>query len=184
MNELYPFEKNIKFNASNRTIHIDTNNSLEAQEVKEKLKETDDHAKRWPHKRPASVNYFKPHELVKYSVNVSNSEIEISGNDLSDIIAALDDLNSLDYITKAKRDDLVLQIDKSEDTPERKAKIKAEVLANIKARRKQEQQAVSAGNGSQLLMPPKKSLPSDSNSIIGYYQNGNTHSHSTKPPIK
>lgn len=184
MNELYPFERSIKFNANHRTIHIDTQSALEAQEVKEKLKEADDHAKRWPHKRPSSVNYFKRPESVKYSVSVSDSEIEVSGNDLSDIIAALDDLNRLDYITKAKRDDIVLQIDKLEDTPERKAKIKAEVLANIKARRKQQQNATSIGSSSQLLMPPKKSLPSASNSINGYHQNDNSHLTSTKPPIK
>lgn len=184
MKELYPFEKSIKFNASNRTIQIDTKSASEAQEVKENLEDADNSAKHWPHKRPASVNYTKRSASVKYNVNISGSAIDISGNDLIDIIAALDDIHNKNYITKDKRNELAQQIGAVEDTPELRAQRQAHIMENIKARRKQRQKETSIGSSSQLLMPPKKSLPSASSSINGYHQNGNTHLTSTKPPIK
>lgn len=171
MHEKYAYENYTFFR--NRALHIDTVNEEDAQNLKQNLNSSDFIA-RLDHGRSKETNYV---------VKITGSSVDISSgsNDLEDIMAALNDMYRSSLITKDKRDDLVLQIYNSEDTPERRAKIKAEFIAGIKARRKQRQEEVSVGNGSQLLMPPKKNLSAAPAPTNGHHQNENGHTNILKP---
>lgn len=176
MQQRYIYENCIAFAAATRSLQINTENEDAAQSMARFLNAADGVA-RLEHGRNSDV---------EYKVNISDNLVIITSerNNLDDVVAALNDLNSLGYITKAKRENLVIQVDKVEDTPERRAKIKADFIAYMKARRKQQQQEMSVGNGSQLLIQPVKHSSSVPASTNGHHQNGNASITSPKPVSK
>lgn len=176
MQQRYIYENCIDFAVVTRSLQINAENEDAAQSMARFLNAADS---------VACLEHGRNSD-VKYTINISKNLVNITSerNNLDDVVAALNDLNSLGYITKAKRDNLVIQIDKVEDTSERRAKIKAEFIANIKARRKQQQQEMSVGNCSQLLIPPVKNSPAVPASTNGHHQNGTASITSPKPVSK
>lgn len=174
MRVLFPYENRTFFDASKRRVHIDANNNEEAQAVKERL-ETADFIARTDHGRPKTVNY---------TVDITGSSIDISGKDLGDIVASIDDMHSLHLVSKVKRDMLVKQVDAVEDTPERRAQIMRFTRQNITARRRHDQQKMSIGAGSQFLKAPKSAATRGPTPAADHPQNGATYTPASKSPPK